>query len=96
MKFTNKCILAVVAWSDCQDVMAARIHLLVLWIWRQKLNQFCSMYLQWHSQLPPYKYTFTHHTDTSKKGEWSCPCMVRSQKIAWKMLTETGKKSRYG
>ena len=30
-------------------------------------------------------------TDTSKKGEGSYPCLVRSQKIAWKMLTETAK-----
>ena len=32
MKFTNRCIFAVVALSDCQEVMAARIHLLVHWM----------------------------------------------------------------
>ena len=33
MKSTYKCIVAVVALSDCPEVMAARIHLLVHWMW---------------------------------------------------------------
>ena len=35
MKFTDRCILAVVALSDCQEVMAAKIHLLVNWMQRK-------------------------------------------------------------
>ena len=35
MKFSDRCILAVVALSDCQDVMAAQLHLLVHWMWRK-------------------------------------------------------------
>ena len=35
MTFTNRCILAVVALTDSQDVVAARIHLLVHWLRRK-------------------------------------------------------------
>ena len=52
MKFSDRCFLAVVALSDFQEVMAARIHLLVHCMWKKKLKQFCSIYLQWHSQRP--------------------------------------------
>ena len=38
-------------------VMAARRPLLVHWIWRNKLKQFCSMYLKKHSQ-PPSSFNF--------------------------------------
>ena len=54
MKSTDRCIIAVVALRDCQEVMAARIHLLVHWMGRKYLKQFCSMYLKWHSQRPSY------------------------------------------
>ena len=54
MQFTDRGILAVVALSDWQEVMAARIHLLVLWMRRKKLKLFCSTYLHWHSQPPPF------------------------------------------
>ena len=35
MKFTDRCIIAVVSLSDCQEVMAATIHLLVHWMRRK-------------------------------------------------------------
>ena len=54
MQFTDRGILAFVAMSDCQEVMAVRIHLLDLWVRGEYLKQFCSMYLHWHSQPPPY------------------------------------------
>ena len=58
MTSTNRCIHAVVALSDCQEVMAERIHLLIHWMRKKLLKQFCSTYLQWHSQQPPSSFIF--------------------------------------
>ena len=51
-KSTNRCILAVIALSDCQEVMAARKHLLVHWMQRKQQKQFGTLHLQWHSHCP--------------------------------------------
>ena len=48
--------LAVLAWSDCQEVMASRWFLWVNWRRRKTLNQFCSRYLEYFSQ--PHFCTF--------------------------------------
>ena len=40
MQFTNRDHLAVVALSDCQDIIAARSSVLVHWMRRKKLKQF--------------------------------------------------------
>ena len=40
MKSTDRCILAVLALMDCQEVMAARIHLLVHWMRRKSCSRF--------------------------------------------------------
>ena len=56
MKFSDKCILAVVALSDCHEVMAARIHLSVGPLDVEKItDETVSMYLRWHFQHPPLK-----------------------------------------
>ena len=52
MKSTDRSILAAVALSYCQEVMAARIHLLVHWMLRKLLKQFCSMYFNGIPNVP--------------------------------------------
>ena len=55
MKSTDRCILALVALSDCQDVMAAQIHILAYWMSKKIAKAVLLQLFTMAFSTPPFR-----------------------------------------